>query len=226
MREARRLFWEDMPVHSLETMETKTGSIPVASKISFETCSSITIFYWIISRRGVLPESDRVPAYRVAARLLAAELERPTLGEAGEPAKKRPRLESVVPAPAPPPAKLAFKLLPPAPKPVPRRCGCPDSSPQPRSTTTTETVDTEGTTVVAEAAEAREVAAAEDTDAAAAAERTRLSLEKQAKSGIATKGNYRNNFKRVVQNGRNWKSLCSLNMYFKWFYFSCKGNDR
>ncbi len=40
------------------------------------------------------------PAYRVAARLLTAELERSMLGETGEPATKRPRLESVVPAAA------------------------------------------------------------------------------------------------------------------------------
>ncbi len=58
------------------------------------------------------------PAYRVAARLLMAELERSELGETGEPATKRPRLESVVPAPAPPPAKPAAKLPPPMPKPV------------------------------------------------------------------------------------------------------------
>ncbi len=58
------------------------------------------------------------PAYRVAARLLAAKLERSVLGEAGEPATKRPRLESVVPAPAPPPAKPVFKAPPPTPKPV------------------------------------------------------------------------------------------------------------
>jgi hypothetical protein len=58
------------------------------------------------------------PAYRVAARLLAAELERSGLGEAGEPATKRPRLESVVPTPAPAPAKPAFKAPPPMPKPV------------------------------------------------------------------------------------------------------------
>ncbi len=44
------------------------------------------------------------PAYRVAARLLAAELERSALGEAGEPATKRQRLESVVPAQCPRPA--------------------------------------------------------------------------------------------------------------------------
>ncbi len=44
-------------------------------------------------------------AYRVAARLLMSELERADHGEAGEPAVKRARLESVVPAPAPPPAK-------------------------------------------------------------------------------------------------------------------------
>jgi uncharacterized membrane protein YgcG len=56
------------------------------------------------------------PAYRVAARLLAAELERSVLGETGEPATKRPRLESVVLAPAPPPAKPAFKAPPPMPK--------------------------------------------------------------------------------------------------------------
>jgi hypothetical protein len=60
-----------------------------------------------------------------------------------------------------------------------------------------------GTTAAAEVAEAREIAAAEDADeaAATAAERTRLSPEKQAKSDIATKGNYRNHFKRAVQNG-------------------------
>ncbi len=58
------------------------------------------------------------PAYRVAARLLAAELERSVLGETGEPATKRPRLESVVPAQAPPLAKPAFKAPPPMPKPV------------------------------------------------------------------------------------------------------------
>jgi hypothetical protein len=57
-------------------------------------------------------------AYRVAARLLIAEFEWSELGEAGEPATKRPRLESVVPAPAPPQAKPAAKLLPPMPKPV------------------------------------------------------------------------------------------------------------
>jgi hypothetical protein len=64
---------------------------------------------------GIHPTS---PAYRVAARLLAAELERSVLGEAGEPATKRPRLESVVPAAAPPPAKPVFKAPPPPPKPV------------------------------------------------------------------------------------------------------------
>jgi len=58
------------------------------------------------------------PAYRVAARLLAAELERAAMGEAGEPASKRQRLESVVPAPAPPPVRPAAKAPPPKPKPV------------------------------------------------------------------------------------------------------------
>jgi pyruvate/2-oxoglutarate dehydrogenase complex dihydrolipoamide acyltransferase (E2) component len=58
------------------------------------------------------------PAYRVAARLIAAELERSAMGEAGEPANKRQRLESVVPAPAPPPVKPAAKAAPVAPKPV------------------------------------------------------------------------------------------------------------
>jgi len=58
------------------------------------------------------------PAYRVAARLLAAELERAAMGEAGEPASKRQRLESVVPAPAPPPVKPAAMAPPPKPKPV------------------------------------------------------------------------------------------------------------
>ncbi len=56
------------------------------------------------------------PAYRVAARLLTAELERSELGETGEPTTKRPRLESVVLAPAPQPAKPAIKLPPPMPK--------------------------------------------------------------------------------------------------------------
>jgi hypothetical protein len=58
------------------------------------------------------------PAYRVAARLLTAELERSASGEMGEPAAKRPRLESVVPAAAPPPTKLVLKAPPPTPKPV------------------------------------------------------------------------------------------------------------
>ena len=58
------------------------------------------------------------PAYRVAARLLIAELERSDKGEAGEPATKRQRLESVVPAPAPPPIRQAIKPPPPTPKPV------------------------------------------------------------------------------------------------------------
>jgi hypothetical protein len=40
------------------------------------------------------------------------------MGEAGEPASKRQRLESVVPAPAPPPVKPAAKAPPPKPKPV------------------------------------------------------------------------------------------------------------
>ncbi len=54
----------------------------------------------------------------MAARLLIAELERSELGEAGEPATKRPRLESVVPDPVPPPAKPAAKLPPTMPKQV------------------------------------------------------------------------------------------------------------
>ncbi len=58
------------------------------------------------------------PAYRIAARLLMAELERADHGEAGEPALKRARLESVVPAPAPPPVKQAAQQPPPTPKPV------------------------------------------------------------------------------------------------------------
>jgi hypothetical protein len=58
------------------------------------------------------------PAYRVAARLLIAELERSDKGEAGERATKRQRLESVVPAPAPPPTRQATKPPPPLPKPV------------------------------------------------------------------------------------------------------------
>ena len=58
------------------------------------------------------------PAYRVAARLLTAELERAEHGETGEPVTKRTRLESVVPTPAPPPARQAIKPPPPTPKPV------------------------------------------------------------------------------------------------------------
>ncbi len=58
------------------------------------------------------------PAYRVAARLLTAELERAEHGETGEPVTKRTRLESVVPTPAPPPARQVIKPPPPMPKPV------------------------------------------------------------------------------------------------------------
>jgi hypothetical protein len=58
------------------------------------------------------------PTYRVAPRLLTAELERAEQGETGEPVTKRPRLESMVPAPAPPPTRQATKLPPPMPKPV------------------------------------------------------------------------------------------------------------
>jgi hypothetical protein len=47
-----------------------------------------------------------------------AELERADHGEAGEPAVKRARLESVVPAPAPPTTKQVAKQPPPMPKPV------------------------------------------------------------------------------------------------------------
>jgi hypothetical protein len=50
--------------------------------------------------------------------LLIAELERSDKGEAGEPATKRQRLESVVQAPAPPPTRQATKPPPPTPKPV------------------------------------------------------------------------------------------------------------
>ncbi len=50
------------------------------------------------------------PAYRVASRLLMAELEKADIVEAGEPALKRARLESVIPAPAPPPVKKASQL--------------------------------------------------------------------------------------------------------------------
>ncbi len=70
------------------------------------------------SQCGRRDRHSGTPAYRVAARLLAAELERSMLGEAGEPATKRPKLESVVPAPAPPPAKPVFKAPPPMPKQV------------------------------------------------------------------------------------------------------------
>jgi hypothetical protein len=96
------------------------------------------------------------PAYRVAARLLAAELERSALGEAGEPATKRQRLESVVPAPAPPPVKPAAKAPPAAPKPVAPPCGCPDNSLHHRNTATTGTADMAGTTAAAVEEEARE----------------------------------------------------------------------
>ncbi len=50
--------------------------------------------------------------------MLAAELERSVLRETGTPATKRPRLESVVPAPVPPSPKPAFKAPQPMPKPV------------------------------------------------------------------------------------------------------------
>jgi hypothetical protein len=119
------------------------------------------------------------PAYRVAARLLAAELERSVLGEAGEPATKRPRLESVVPAPAPPPAKPVFKALPPTPK--PGRCGCPVSSPQAINTATAGTPGMVGTTAAAAAAAAEEEGAMEGAlaeAAAAAAASTSLCVEK------------------------------------------------
>ncbi len=53
------------------------------------------------------------PAYRVAARLLTAELERSEPGETGEPVTKRQRLESVVPAPAPQPTRQVSKPPPP-----------------------------------------------------------------------------------------------------------------
>jgi hypothetical protein len=58
------------------------------------------------------------PAYRVAARLLMAELEKTNMSESGEPVLKRARLESVVPASAPPPVKKAAQQPPPPPKPV------------------------------------------------------------------------------------------------------------
>jgi hypothetical protein len=58
------------------------------------------------------------PAYRVAARLLMAELEKADHGEVGEPVLKRARLESVVPAPAPTPIKQAAQQLSPSPKPA------------------------------------------------------------------------------------------------------------
>ncbi len=43
---------------------------------------------------------------------MMAELEKADHGDVGEPALKRARLESVVPAPAPPPVKQAAKPLP------------------------------------------------------------------------------------------------------------------
>ena len=52
---ARRLFCVDIPVHNLETIETITGSLPVASRISFETCSNMTRFSWIVPRSETLP---------------------------------------------------------------------------------------------------------------------------------------------------------------------------
>jgi hypothetical protein len=129
------------------------------------------------------------PAYRVAARLLAAELEPSVLGETGEPATKRPRLESVVLAPAPLPAKPAFKVLPLMPKPVapPLWLSGQVNSPQTRSTATTGTPGMARTTVAAEELGAREgaLAEAEDEAAAAAEARTRLYLEKEKKSKSA-----------------------------------------
>ncbi len=100
--------------------------------------------------------------------MLAAELERSVLRETGEPATKRPRLESVVPAPAPLPPKPAFKAPQPMPKP-PRHCGCLVSSPQTRNTATTGTPGMARTTVAAEEVGAREGAAAKAAEAAAAA---------------------------------------------------------
>jgi len=47
-----------------------------------------------------------------------AELERADHGKTGEPAVKRARLESAVPAPAPPTTKQVAKQLPPMQKPV------------------------------------------------------------------------------------------------------------
>jgi hypothetical protein len=54
----------------------------------------------------------------VPARLLTAELEWAEQGVTREPVTKRQRLESVVPAPAPPPTRQANKPPPPMQKPV------------------------------------------------------------------------------------------------------------
>ncbi len=114
------------------------------------------------------------PAYRVAARLLTAELERSASGEMGEPATKRPRLESVVPAAAPPPAKPVFKAPPPTPKPVAPPLWL--SGQLPANTTATGTAGTTRTTVEAEEVEEGVEAEAADEAAAATAERTSLTL--------------------------------------------------
>jgi hypothetical protein len=132
------------------------------------------------------------PAYKVVARLLAAELERSVLGETGEPATKRPRLENVVPAPALPPAKLAFKAPPPMPKPVARRCGCPVNSPQTRNTATTGTPGMARTMVAAEEVGAREGAVAEAAAGAVARARTSLCLEKEKSESASESSNYNN----------------------------------
>ncbi len=128
------------------------------------------------------------PANRVVARLLAAELERSALGETGKPATKRPRLERVVLAAAPPPAKLVFKAPPPTPKPVALPLWLSGQLPaRATNTTTTGTPCTTGTTVVAEEVGAREGAEAEAEDAAVAAagERTNSCLEKATRESAS-----------------------------------------
>ncbi len=118
------------------------------------------------------------PAYRVAARLLTAELERAEQGETGEPVTKRQRPESVVPAPEPPPTRQATKPPPPMPKPVAPLLW--QSGQLHRKTTETE--GTAGTMAVGEEAEAREdVAAAAVVAAVVAAEAGMKSTKEPSK---------------------------------------------
>ncbi len=126
------------------------------------------------------------PAYRVAARLLAAELERSVLGETGEPATKRPRLESVVPAPSPPPAKPAFKAPPPMPKPVALPLWLSGQLPTNQKYSNNRDTGYGKDYGGGRGGGGREGAVAEAADAASAAagERTSLCLEKEKKERV------------------------------------------